>query len=80
MDADFPEHQVHGRKACAARIAGRFASSAGCELTDFVLMNGDYVPQAKKMLGWQPKVELREGLSKMVDDFTKRLCVEKPAV
>jgi len=36
--------------------------------------------QAKKMLGWQPKVELREGLSKMVDDFAKRLGVEKPAV
>ena len=39
-----------------------------------------WVLQAKKMLGWQPKVELREGLSKMVDDFAKRLGVEKPAI
>lgn len=36
--------------------------------------------QAKKMLGWEPKVALRDGLAKMVDDFAKRLGVEKPAV
>ena len=73
-------HQILRCKSCAARVAGLFGSSAECELAGVVLMNGGYVPQAKKMLGWQPKVELREGLSKMVDDFTKRLCVEKPAV
>ena len=32
------------------------------------------------MLGWEPKVALRDGLAKMVDDFAKRLGVEKPAV
>ena len=26
----------------------------------------------KKALGWEPKVPLREGLARMVDDFTKR--------
>jgi hypothetical protein len=36
--------------------------------------------QAKKMLGWEPKVPLREGLSRMVDDFAKRLGVEAPEV
>ena len=25
------------------------------------------------MLGWEPKVQLREGLKFMVDDFSKRL-------
>ncbi len=34
--------------------------------------------QAKKMLGWEPKVPLREGLSRMVSDFAKRLGVETP--
>ena len=28
--------------------------------------------QVKKALGWEPKVPLREGLARMVDDFTKR--------
>lgn len=36
--------------------------------------------QAKKYLGWEPKVALREGLSRMVDDFAKRLGVEAPKV
>ena len=31
--------------------------------------------QAKKQLGWEPKVPLREGLSRMVSDFAKRLDV-----
>ncbi len=36
--------------------------------------------QAKKALGWEPKVALREGLSRMVSDFAKRLGVEAPKV
>ena len=30
------------------------------------------VAQVKEALGWEPKVPLREGLARMVDDFTKR--------
>ncbi len=29
--------------------------------------------QAKELLGWEPKVSLREGLASMVEDFRKRL-------
>lgn len=36
--------------------------------------------QAKKMLGWEPKVALRDGLSRMVSDFAKRLDVEVPEI
>ena len=36
--------------------------------------------QAKKQLGWEPKVALREGLSMMVDDFAKRLGVSVPDI
>ena len=36
--------------------------------------------QAKKQLGWEPKVALREGLSRMVSDFAKRLDVPVPDV
>ena len=31
------------------------------------------ITKAKTMLGWEPKVQLREGLKFMVDDFSKRL-------
>lgn len=31
--------------------------------------------QAKELLGWEPKVPLREGLASMVDDFKRRLHV-----
>ena len=31
--------------------------------------------QAKELLGWEPKVSLREGLASMVDDFKRRLHV-----
>ena len=30
-------------------------------------------PQAKELLGWEPKVSLREGLASMVEDFRHRL-------
>lgn len=33
------------------------------------------ITKAKTMLGWEPKVALREGLALMVDDFKKRLKV-----
>ena len=33
--------------------------------------------QAKKLLGWEPKVQLREGLASMVDDFKHRLHLEE---
>lgn len=33
------------------------------------------ITKAKTMLGWEPKVPLREGLALMVDDFKKRLKV-----
>ena len=36
--------------------------------------------QAKKQLGWEPKVALREGLSRMVSDFAKRLDVPVPDI
>ena len=35
------------------------------------------VPQAKKLLGWEPKVQLRGGLASMVDDFKHRLHLEE---
>lgn len=35
------------------------------------------VPQVKKLLGWEPKVQLREGLASMVDDFKHRLHLEE---
>jgi len=31
------------------------------------------ITKAKELLGWEPKVTLREGLASMVDDFRKRL-------
>ncbi|BDA44069.1 UDP-glucuronic acid decarboxylase 1 [Coccomyxa sp. Obi] len=38
------------------------------------------ISKAKKMLGWEPKVALRDGLSRMVSDFAKRLGVEAPEI
>ncbi|KAK9836124.1 hypothetical protein WJX81_003333 [Elliptochloris bilobata] len=38
------------------------------------------ISKVKKALGWEPKVPLREGLARMVDDFTKRLDVTRPPV
>ncbi|CAL8470053.1 g9595 [Coccomyxa elongata] len=38
------------------------------------------ISKAKKMLGWEPKVALRDGLSRMVSDFAKRLDVEVPEI
>jgi nucleoside-diphosphate-sugar epimerase len=35
------------------------------------------VQQAKKLLGWEPKVQLREGLASMVDDFKHRLHLDE---
>ncbi|KAG1660343.1 hypothetical protein FOA52_014396 [Chlamydomonas sp. UWO 241] len=35
------------------------------------------ITKAKTMLGWEPKVALRDGLLHMVDDFKKRLELEK---
>jgi hypothetical protein len=34
-------------------------------------------PQVKKALGWEPKVPLRQGLARMVDDFTKRCAARR---
>lgn len=34
------------------------------------------ITKVKEMLGWQPEVQLREGLLRMVDDFKHRLGVE----
>lgn len=70
--------------SCTA-VIGRewesFLSQASEHPAGSVLMMGCMCPvQAKKMLGWEPKVALRDGLAKMVDDFTKRLGLEKPAV
>lgn len=31
------------------------------------------ISKAKKLLGWEPKVSLREGLPLMVSDFRKRI-------
>ena len=31
------------------------------------------ITKAKKLLGWEPKIPLKEGLLPMVDDFKKRL-------
>lgn len=31
------------------------------------------IARAREMLGWEPKVPLREGLKEMVEDFRKRL-------
>ncbi|WOL00437.1 hypothetical protein Cni_G09150 [Canna indica] len=31
------------------------------------------ITRAKELLGWQPKISLREGLSRMVSDFRKRI-------
>ena len=36
------------------------------------------ISKAKKALGWEPKVPLREGLKFMVKDFATRLRVEVP--
>lgn len=36
------------------------------------------ISKAKKALGWEPKVPLREGLKAMVKDFAARLRVEVP--
>ena len=36
------------------------------------------ISKAKKVLGWEPKVPLREGLKFMVKDFAARLRVEVP--
>ena len=36
--------------------------------------------QIKTHLKWEPKVPLREGLAKMVDDFSSRLDVPKPKI
>ncbi len=33
--------------------------------------------QAKELLGWEPKVSLREGLASMVEDFRKRLHLDE---
>ena len=70
--------------SCTA-VIGRgwqlFPSQASEHPEGCVLMMGcTCLVQAKKMLGWEPKVALRDGLAKMVDDFAKRLGVEKPAV
>jgi UDP-glucuronate decarboxylase len=35
------------------------------------------ITKAKKLLGWEPKVQLREGLASMVDDFKHRLHLEE---
>jgi UDP-glucuronate decarboxylase len=37
------------------------------------------ITKAKTILGWEPKVPLREGLSYMVDDFKRRLHLEEQA-
>lgn len=34
------------------------------------------ITKAKEMLGWEPKVLLKDGLLMMVDDFKRRLGVE----
>lgn len=31
------------------------------------------ITKAKELLGWEPKVDLREGLPRMVEDFRKRI-------
>ncbi|GBG72212.1 hypothetical protein CBR_g11144 [Chara braunii] len=36
------------------------------------------ITKAKQLLGWEPKIPLREGLPRMVEDFRMRLGVEKP--
>lgn len=33
--------------------------------------------QAKELLGWEPKVSLREGLASMVEDFRERLHLDE---
>jgi UDP-glucuronate decarboxylase len=35
------------------------------------------ITKARELLGWEPKVELREGLASMVDDFKRRLHVDE---
>lgn len=37
------------------------------------------ITKAKELLGWEPKVTLREGLPLMEDDFRSRLGVAKKA-
>ena len=54
--------------ACAAR---------GASVVAIMLFAAAHA-QAKKQLGWEPKVALREGLSMMVNDFAKRLGVPVP--
>jgi nucleoside-diphosphate-sugar epimerase len=34
------------------------------------------ITKAKTLLGWEPKIALREGLPLMVDDFKERLSVQ----
>ncbi|KAK4772517.1 hypothetical protein SAY86_014292 [Trapa natans] len=35
------------------------------------------ITKAKELLGWEPKVKLRDGLSLMEEDFRARLCISK---
>ena len=34
------------------------------------------ITKARTLLGWEPKVPLRDGLARMVDDFRHRLQIE----
>ena len=34
--------------------------------------------QAQKLLGWEPKVHLHDGLARMIEDFAARLHVPVP--
>lgn len=36
------------------------------------------ITKAKELLGWEPKVKLRDGLPLMEEDFRKRLEIPKP--
>ena len=52
-----------------------------CQSPHITLKNRkrEFLFQAKTQLGWEPKVALRDGLRRMVQDFTERLEVEMPA-
>ena len=37
------------------------------------------ITKAKELLGWEPKIKLREGLPLMEEDFRKRLGISRTA-
>lgn len=37
------------------------------------------ITKAKELLGWEPKIKLRDGVPFMEEDFRQRLCVPKKA-